>query len=186
MALVGLSTGKDAAAAITCQIISSKTVALALSDFGLTSTASAMPQAGITSIQLNPIDVQLSNSPVSVPASVGGTVTSGGQLSKTIETSYSDYIWRLRMTLTDKNNFNTGNERETYAFASSGSSSGALSHTTTPVTATLPVTIVPGSLQWNQSGNTYYLIRTLNLRIDLSNVRYSGTYRSTFTTTVFY
>ncbi|NTW56318.1 MAG: hypothetical protein HGB20_04655 [Chlorobiaceae bacterium] len=185
-ALIGLSTVTDAGAAITCQIVTSKTVGLALSDFGLSTTASVSLQTGITSVQLNPLDIQLSNSPVTVPVSVGGTVTGGGLLSKTLETSYSDYIWRLRMTLADKNNFNTGNEHETYAFASSGSSGGTLAHTTTPVTATIPVTIVPGVLQWNQSGNTYYLIRTLNLQIDLSNVRYSGTYRSTFTTTVFY
>ncbi len=176
----------DASAAITCQIISSKTVALTLSNFGLTTTASVSVQPGITSIQLNKDDIELSNSSVYVPASVGGSVTSGGLLTRTLETSYTDYIWRLRMNQTDRNNFNTGNVHETYLFASGGSASGTLAHTTTPVTATLPVTIVPGTLQWNQNGNTHYLIRTLNLQIDLSTVRYSGTYRSTFTTTVFY
>lgn len=186
--ILGLPAGSDTLAAVSCQFKNPNTytVALSLSNFGLSSTASVSSQTGITAIQLNPIDVLLNNPSVNVPVSIGGTVTSGGQISRTIETSYTDYIWRLQMNTNDRNNYNTANEYETYSFASSGSASGTLAHTTTPTSATVSVTIVPGSQQWNQSGNTYYLIRTLNLQINLSNVRYSGTYQSTFNTTVHY
>ncbi|NTV60893.1 MAG: hypothetical protein HGA77_06250 [Chlorobiaceae bacterium] len=186
--LFWLSSGADSHAAVVCQFKNPNTytVAISLSNFGLSSTASASSQTGITAVQLNPLDVLLSNASVNVPVTIGGIVTSSGQLSRTIETSYSDYIWRLRMNASDRNNYNTANEHETYAFASSGNAGGTLAHTTAPTTATVSVTIVPGAQQWNQNGSTHYLIRMLNLQIDVSNVRYSGTYQSTFTTTVYY
>lgn len=172
-------------AAITPQFMSSKTVSVTLTDLGLSGAASSEMQSGVVALQIDPLAPELAVTPdsgVDVPG-LGGIVSAAGEVVKPLATSFSDYVWRLRMTDKDKSKFSLSSD--TVSFQSSGSATGTLYRTTNPVTERLTVTIIPGSLAWTQS-SSWYCFRTLNLEIDLSNVRYSGTYRGNFTTTLAY
>lgn len=176
--------------AATPQFNSSYSITISTNaDLGLSSAANSLSQTAITSIQLQPLDVLLSNPSVNVPVDLSGTVPANGIITKSLQTSSTDYIWRLQMGLLEYWFYNLNNESETYSVAGSGNTNGLLTHTTFS-SAKLPVNIEPGAQFWNSSGSglfgNSYLSRRLDIQIDLSNVRYSGTYRANITTRVTY
>jgi hypothetical protein len=172
-------------AAITGQIIGTYTITVSLADLGLSGTATAIATGdNITSIQ--PLDDTMINTPSSITIPVKAT-----SYQKPLGTSYTTYFWRLRMNSADHTNWvNTQRTvSPTYTITSTiGNLSDKLSKTTSPTSATIPVSISTSQTQvfTNPSGNTWYLYQQSTLTIDLSNARYSGSYRGSIGTTLVY
>jgi hypothetical protein len=183
MMFVFAATAQRLQAAITGQFISSYSITFTVSDLGLSASGMAIPEGGITSIQQS--DGSMVNTPSTITIPVIVTV-----YSKPVGTSYTDYFWRLKMNDTDHTNWVNNNRTVSPAYtirSTTDSVANRLSKTTSPLTATIPVSITTSPTQvFTQSGTSWYLYQQSTLSIDLSNVSYSGTYSGTVTTTLTY
>jgi len=169
---------------ITAQFAGSASMSIARSvDLGLPATVNARAAGSLIAEEITPWEPELECDPVNTDI-VLGTVTPDGKLVKPVATSYSSYVWRLRMNNSDKNRFNTATLLDGFSVGGSGQPAGTLNHTSQP--AGLGVRLVPGVLEWYRQGADWYLYRKIDLEIDLRGVRYSGTYRGNLTTTVSY
>jgi len=181
MMFVFVSPARHLQAEITAQFRSSYNITFTPSELGLPGSGTAIPEGGITSIQQS--DGSMLNTPITIPIIV--TV-----YSKPLGTSASDYLWRLTMTNKDRHNWVKNNRTVSPEYTIVGATSsgtGKLSKTTTPFTATIPVSITTSPVQvFTHLGSTWYLYQQSTLSIDLSNVSYSGTYSGTIITTLTY
>ena len=165
-------------AAISGQFAATYNVTVALADLGLSATATPIAEGPLTSIQA--LDDTMANQQVFIPS-----IATAYQ--KPVGTSYSNYFWRLKMANADHTGWNKTVTPSYVVTSATGSLGGRLSRTTSPTTATIPVSITTSPTQvFTQSAGSWYLYQQVNLSIDLANIAYSGTYSGTVTTTLTY
>lgn len=163
-------------------------------DFGVSSSSGvAMPQGGMTAVEIAPMMFDTAYS-VSVPVSrIGNNLTDNvaddGTITKTLVSGSSTYVWRVVISggksserATARNQL-LNNLQDVHTFTESlGGSTGYLSHTSNSGRK-LKVTLVEGTLG-NTTSNTSYVWRNMTLVIDLKNVRYSGSYTGTLNSAI--
>lgn len=153
-------------------------------DFGVSSAGGvAIGQVRMYAVEIDPLGT-FSGS-VNVPVSQIGdnatdTVADDGTVTKALASSSTTYAWRGNCATSGERNTMLSSVQDIYVFSESlGSMMGNLSLVGNTAQK-LKVTLVKSTMA--NSGNTVW--RNLNLIMDLNNVRYSGTYRSTLNSTV--
>jgi hypothetical protein len=190
---LALPGGQGVMAAIYFDTENPPRITLTIGQFGLTNPQTAQGSIGtVLADEIEPLGIVDIDPSLFVPSSIGGSVAADGTITVPLAFSYDDYVWRLRITTKNEcDNFRLTTVTDTYDFEiPAGTNSGRLPKTTAPTSQQLKVTLVPvpGLVREYETTKLCYVYRKLNLKIDLSSIRYSGRYRArpSFDSTVTY